>query len=160
MRPDDGRVVSNFITQALAGEPLSIYGSGQQTRSFCYVDDLVRGLVAMLDSDHPGPVNFGNPEERTVAELAELVCRIVGSDSPVEYHELPQDDPTRRCPDITQARELFGWSPRVGIEEGLRQTAAWFAGRPGVTTDLDIATDMPAEANAAMDVPALICEEV
>lgn len=127
MRADDGRVVSNFLTQALRGEPLSIYGTGGQTRSFCYIDDLVRGLIAMLDSDQPGPVNFGNPEERTVAELARLVCRIVGSESAVEYHDLPQDDPTRRCPDITKAGELFGWTPRVGIEEGLRRTAEWFA---------------------------------
>jgi dTDP-glucose 4,6-dehydratase len=133
MRADDGRVVSNFLTQALQGKPLSIYGSGEQTRSFCYVDDLVDGLVAMLDSDHPGPVNFGNPEERTVAELADLVCRIVGTGAAVEYHELPQDDPTRRRPDITRARELFGWAPRVGIEEGLRRTAAWFAAQPEET---------------------------
>jgi dTDP-glucose 4,6-dehydratase len=130
MRADDGRVVSNFLTQALQGKPLSIYGSGNQTRSFCYVDDLVRGLLAMLDSDQLGPVNFGNPQERTVAELAELVCRVVGSEAPVEYHALPQDDPTRRCPDITRAGELFGWAPRVGIEEGLRRTAAWFAAQP------------------------------
>lgn len=127
MRADDGRVVSNFITQALRSEPLSIYGSGAQTRSFCYVDDLVRGLLAMLDSDEPGPVNFGNPAERTVADLAELVREIVGSKSAVEFHDLPQDDPTRRCPDITKARELFGWEPLVGIEEGLRRTAEWFA---------------------------------
>ena len=130
MRADDGRVVSNFITQALAGKALSIYGSGEQTRSFCYVDDLVRGLLAMLDSDEPGPVNFGNPEERTVTELAELVRRIVGSEAAVEYHALPQDDPTRRCPDITLAGRLFGWAPRVGIEEGLRRTTEWFAEHP------------------------------
>ena len=135
MRADDGRVVSNFLTQALRGRPLSIYGSGEQTRSFCYVDDLVRGLIAMLDSDQPGPVNFGNPEERTVADLARLVCRIVGSQASVEFHELPQDDPTRRCPDITRAQELFGWEPRVGIEDGLRRTAAWFAAQAEVTAD-------------------------
>jgi dTDP-glucose 4,6-dehydratase len=130
MRADDGRVVSNFLTQALQGKPLSIYGSGKQTRSFCYVDDLVRGLIAMLDSDEAGPVNFGNPEERTVTELALLVRRIVGGETALEYHELPQDDPTRRCPDISLARELFGWAPEVGIEEGLRRTAEWFAAQP------------------------------
>jgi dTDP-glucose 4,6-dehydratase len=136
MRADDGRVVSNFLTQALQGKPLSVYGSGRQTRSFCYVDDLVVGMMAMLDSDQAGPVNFGNPNEHTVLELAALVCRIVGSDAGVEHHELPEDDPTRRRPDITLARELFGWSPRVGIEEGPRRTATWFAAQPEETPAL------------------------
>ncbi|GGT12407.1 UDP-glucuronic acid decarboxylase family protein [Streptomyces purpureus] len=130
MRPHDGRVVSSFITQALSGEPLTIYGDGKQTRSFCYVDDLVRGLLAMLDSDETGPVNLGNPQERTVGELAELVLRLTGSTSEVQYHPLPTDDPTRRRPVITRARELLGWDPEVDVEEGLLRTVDWFSSRP------------------------------
>jgi len=125
MRPQDGRVVTSFITQALTGTPLTIYGNGGQTRSFCYVDDLVRGIVGMIDSDASGPVNLGNPHERTMLELAELVLTITGSDSPVEFHPLPQDDPTRRQPDISRARSLLGWVPRVDAEEGLARTVAW-----------------------------------
>jgi dTDP-glucose 4,6-dehydratase len=160
MRADDGRVVSNFLTQALQGKPLSVYGTGRQTRSFCYVDDLVRGLIAMLDSDQPGPVNFGNPEERTVAELALLVCRIVGGEAAVEYHELPQDDPTRRCPDITLARELFGWAPQVGIEEGLRRTADWFATQPGTPAARRLVAtpgEKPSPPLPAVERPAAPC---
>jgi nucleoside-diphosphate-sugar epimerase len=127
MRPHDGRVVSSFVTQALRGEPLTIYGDGSQTRSFCYVDDLVRGLVAMLDSDEPGPVNLGNPEERTVTELAELVLALTGSAGPVVHLPLPVDDPTRRRPVIDRARERLGWAPAISTEEGLRRTIAWFA---------------------------------
>ena len=130
MRADDGRVVSSFLVQALCGEPLTVYGDGRQTRSFCYVDDLVNGIVAMLDGDAPGPVNFGNPQERTVADLARLVARLTGSDHEVQFHPLPQDDPMQRKPDITKARELFDWAPTVEIEDGLRRTAAWFASRP------------------------------
>ena len=129
MRPHDGRVVSSLIVQALAGEPLTVYGSGNQTRSFCYADDLVRGLMAMIDSAEPGPVNLGNPQERTIRELAELVREITGSRSPVEFRPLPQDDPTRRRPDISRARAVLGWSPQIAIEEGLRRTVQWFAGR-------------------------------
>jgi dTDP-glucose 4,6-dehydratase len=129
MRPHDGRVVSSFITQALNGDPLTIYGDGSQTRSFCYVDDLIRGLVAMIDCDEPGPVNLGNPAECTVAELAELVLKITGSSSTLNYHPLPTDDPTRRRPVITRARERLGWSPEVSIEEGLRRTMEWFKSR-------------------------------
>lgn len=130
MRAGDGRVVSSFITQALNGDPLTLYGDGGQTRSFCYVDDLVRGLVAMLDSREPGPVNLGNPDEFTVAELAALVLRVTGSSSRLEHHPLPQDDPTRRKPVIDRARERLGWSPRVPLEEGVRRTVAWFLDRP------------------------------
>ncbi len=130
MRASDGRVVSSLLAQALCGAPLTIYGDGQQTRSFCYVDDLVAGLIAMLDSDEAGPVNLGNPQERTIAELAVLVREVTGSASPVEYHEKPQDDPLMRRPDIGRAQALLGWTPRIGIEEGLRRTAAWFASRP------------------------------
>ncbi|MCD2196197.1 GDP-mannose 4,6-dehydratase [Actinomycetospora endophytica] len=130
MRPEDGRVVSSFVVQALNGDPLTIYGDGSQTRSFCYVDDLVRGLVAMLASAEPGPVNLGNPTERTVRELAELVLTITGSDSSVDHQPLPVDDPTRRRPDIGRADTALGWAPTVDAEEGLRRTVAWFAARP------------------------------
>ncbi|GAA4671443.1 GDP-mannose 4,6-dehydratase [Streptomyces chumphonensis] len=130
MRPHDGRVVSSFITQALSGEPLTLYGDGKQSRSFCYVDDLVRGLLAMLDHDERGPVNLGNPVELSVADLADLVLRLTGSDARVQHHPLPVDDPVRRRPDITRAVERLGWHPEVGIEEGLCRTVAWFAARP------------------------------
>lgn len=126
----DGRIVSNFITAALSGEPLTVYGDGTQTRSFCYVDDLVRGVVAMIDSAEPGPVNLGNPEEFTVAEFARLVLRLTGSRSPVEHRPLPEDDPLRRCPVITRAGELLGWRPEIPAEEGVRRTVEWFASRP------------------------------
>jgi dTDP-glucose 4,6-dehydratase len=123
-------VVSSFITQALNGDPLTCYGDGSQTRSFCYVEDLVRGIVAMLDSAEPGPVNLGNPAEYTVHELAELVLRITGSSSVIEHHPLPTDDPTRRRPVIDRARAVLGWSPEIPVEEGLRRTVEWFRGRP------------------------------
>jgi dTDP-glucose 4,6-dehydratase len=128
MRPNDGRVVSNFIVQALRGENLTIYGDGSQSRSFCYVDDEIRGLIALLDSDEHDPVNIGNPSEFTVAELAEIVVDVVNSPSEVEYHPLPVDDPTQRRPDITRARELLGWEPRVDLREGIERTAEYFAG--------------------------------
>jgi dTDP-glucose 4,6-dehydratase len=130
MRPEDGRVVTSFVTQALNGDPLTIYGDGSQTRSFCYVDDLVRGLVAMLTSTETGPVNLGNPVEWTVLELAHIVLDVTGSASPIEFHPLPQDDPTRRRPDITRARELLGWEPLVSAHEGLRRTVEWFRAHP------------------------------
>jgi nucleoside-diphosphate-sugar epimerase len=125
MRPDDGRVVSNFITQALAGKALTVYGRGSQTRSFCYAADEVAGFLAVLDSDHVGPVNVGNPAEFTVLELARLVLDITASPSEVVFEDLPTDDPTRRCPDVTLARSL-GWEPRVTLREGIEKTAAWF----------------------------------
>ena len=130
MSAGDGRIVSNFITQALNGDPLTIYGDGSQTRSFCYVDDLIRGIMAMIDSAERGPVNLGNPAEFTVADFARLVLRVTGSPSPVEHRPLPVDDPARRCPVITRARTTLGWSPRIGPEEGLRRTAEWFLSRP------------------------------
>ncbi|MDO9712344.1 UDP-glucuronic acid decarboxylase family protein [Paracraurococcus lichenis] len=128
MRPDDGRIVSNAVTQALAGDPITIYGDGSQTRSFCYVDDLVEGLCRLAASDAPlrGAVNLGNPEELTVAELAERVVALTGSTSAIVRRPLPVDDPRRRRPDIAVARELLGWQPRVGLEAGLRSTIAWF----------------------------------
>ncbi|GAA2964413.1 UDP-glucuronic acid decarboxylase family protein [Kitasatospora cinereorecta] len=130
MQPYDGRVVSTFIRQALAGGPLSVYGDGSQTRSFCYVDDLVRGIVAMIDRRGlSGPVNLGNPAEHTVRELADLVLGITGSRSRIEYCPLPVDDPARRRPVIARARQELGWVPRVQVDDGLRRTAAWFTGR-------------------------------
>ncbi|MGW5463804.1 UDP-glucuronic acid decarboxylase family protein [Streptomyces sp. NPDC003996] len=129
MRPRDGRVVSSFITQALSGEPLTVYGDGKQTRSLCYVSDLIRGLVAMLGSSETGPVNLGNPEEWTVADLAELVLDITGSHSEIQHHPLPTDDPVRRCPVITRAQERLGWHPEVPVADGMRRTVEWFRSR-------------------------------
>jgi dTDP-glucose 4,6-dehydratase len=122
LSPGDGRVVSNFIDQARRGEPLTIYGDGSQTRSFCYVDDEIAGLVALLDSTLTGPVNIGNPDERTMLELADLVREVAGSTSTVVHRPLPVDDPTRRCPDITLARRQLGWSPSVGLRDGIART--------------------------------------
>ena len=126
MRPADGRVISNFLWQALHGEPLTIYGDGNQTRSFCYVDDEIDGFLRLLDSDATvGPINIGNPGEFTVNELAELVLEVTGATSPIVYEPLPTDDPTQRRPDISMARELLGWEPTVELREGLRRTADW-----------------------------------
>jgi UDP-glucuronate decarboxylase len=128
MRPDDGRVVSNVICQALAGEDITIYGDGSQTRSFCYVSDLVDGLMGLMDSGvEDGPVNLGNPVELTVRDLAERVLRMTGAKSKLAYRPLPVDDPRRRRPDIARARTLLGWQPRVPLQQGLEATAAWFA---------------------------------
>ncbi|MCI1191830.1 SDR family oxidoreductase [Calidifontimicrobium sp. SYSU G02091] len=128
MRPDDGRVVSNFIVQALMDEPLTIYGDGQQTRSFCYVDDLVDGLMKMMASPDEvlGPINLGNPGEFTMLELAEAVKRLTNSRSRIVHEPLPQDDPKRRQPDITRARAVLGWQPVVQLEQGLLRTIAYF----------------------------------
>jgi dTDP-glucose 4,6-dehydratase len=126
MRARDGRVVSNLLVQALQGKPLTLYGDGNQTRSFCYVDDEVRGILALLDGDEVGPVNIGNPNEFTVRELAELVVEVTGSSSEVVYEPLPVDDPTQRKPDITLARTALGWEPQVQLREGLERTATWF----------------------------------
>jgi dTDP-glucose 4,6-dehydratase len=128
MRKNDGRVVPAFIAQALAGEPLTVFGEGSQTRSFCFVDDLVRGLMLLMESDYGGPVNLGNPDERTVLELAQAVLELTGSESAIEYRALPTDDPTRRRPDITVAGRELGWRPEVGLAEGLKKTIAWFKG--------------------------------
>ena len=130
MNARDGRIVTNFITQALNGDPLTIYGDGSQTRSFCYVDDLIRGIVSMIDSGEKGPVNLGNPEEFTVADFAQLVLRVTGSGSPVEHLPLPVDDPTRRCPVITRASQVLGWQPQIRVEDGVRRTVEWFRSRP------------------------------
>lgn len=123
MKANDGRVVTNFITQALEGVPITIYGDGNQTRSFCYVGDLIRGIVAMIDCAEPGPVNLGNPEEFTIREFATLVLAITGSSSGIEYRPLPIDDPIRRCPAIDRAKRILGWHPEVPAAEGVRLTA-------------------------------------
>ena len=126
MQPDDGRVVTNFLNQALDGAPLTIYGDGSQTRSFCYVDDLVEGLLAMLDSRERGPVNLGNPQEVTIRELVETVREITGKTCEIAYRPLPGDDPTRRCPDITKAKTLLHWQPHTDLRTGLQSTWEWF----------------------------------
>jgi dTDP-glucose 4,6-dehydratase len=126
LRAADGRVVSNFLVQAMDGRPLTVYGDGSQTRAYCYVDDEVRGILALLDSGLVGPVNIGNPAEFTVRQLAQLVLDVTGSDSELVFEPLPTDDPTRRCPDITLAREQLGWEPRVSLREGLVRTYEWY----------------------------------
>jgi UDP-glucuronate decarboxylase len=127
MDPNDGRVISNFITQALAGKPLTIYGDGRQTRSFCYVSDLIEGMLRMMDQDDDvGPVNVGNPIENTMLELAQKVLAATGSSSNIAHEPLPADDPKRRCPDINKARRLLDWSPRVPLEQGLVETVAYY----------------------------------
>ncbi|NNM78758.1 SDR family oxidoreductase [Sphingomonas sp. ID1715] len=129
MRPDDGRVVSNVICQALTGDDITIYGDGTQTRSFCYADDLVEGLLRLsrYDGPQPGPVNIGNPVELTVSDLADRVIALTGSDADIVYQPLPIDDPRRRRPDISKAKQLLKWQPRIGLQEGLEQTIAWFS---------------------------------
>jgi UDP-glucuronate decarboxylase len=131
MQPDDGRIVSNLICQALAGDLLTLYGTGEQTRSFCYVTDLIAGIVALMEVEpNPAqPVNLGNPGEFTISELADLVIWLTGSASSIVHLPLPQDDPQRRRPDITLARSLLGWNPKVTLVEGLEPTIAWFAAR-------------------------------
>jgi dTDP-glucose 4,6-dehydratase len=131
LAPGDGRVVSNFVSQALRGEPLTVYGDGSQTRSLCYVADEVEGLVALLDSSLTGPVNIGNPEERTVLDLARTVIELTGAAVGIVERPLPVDDPTRRCPDIGMARRLLGWEPRTSLEDGLTKTVDYLARRLG-----------------------------
>jgi len=128
MHPNDGRVVSNFIVQALRNQPITIYGEGQQTRSFCYVDDLIEAFVRFMatPADFPGPVNLGNPGEFTIRQLAEQVIALTGSRSKLEFRPLPADDPTQRQPDIRLAREQLGWEPKVQLQQGLQKTIAYF----------------------------------
>lgn len=133
MRPLDGRVVSNFLVQALQGQDLTIYGDGSQTRSFCFVEDEVRGILALLDGDETGPVNIGNPSEFTVRELAELVLEVTGSEARIVHEDLPVDDPQQRQPDISLAERALGWTPRIDLRTGLERTAAWF--RDALTAD-------------------------
>ncbi|MEH0542258.1 SDR family oxidoreductase [Streptomyces sp. B21-105] len=126
MRKEDGRAIPTFIGQALSGQNITIAGDGSQTRSFCYVDDLLDGVVRMLHSDHPGPVNLGNPEEVSVRQIAERIRKLTGSRSLFEFAPRPEDDPELRCPDITMARKLLGWTPQVSLDEGLKLTIDWF----------------------------------
>ncbi len=126
MHPNDGRVVSNFIVQALKNEDITIYGDGSQSRSFCYVDDLIEGMIAMMQSTQSGPINLGNPHEFTMLELAQKVLILTNSKSKIIYKELPQDDPKQRQPDITLAKKELGWEPKIGIEEGLQKTIEYF----------------------------------
>ena len=126
LAPGDGRVVSNFIVQALRGDPLTVYGDGTQTRSLCFVDDEIGGLLAVLDSSLTGPVNIGNPDERTMLDLAHVVLEATGSSSDITFEPLPQDDPTRRCPDITLARSALGWEPTTGLGDGIGRTIEYF----------------------------------
>ena len=130
MDPCDGRVVSNLICQALSGRPITLYGDGTQTRSFCYVSDMVDGLIRLMESDIDGahPVNLGNPGELTMRELADMVRTMIGVPTEIVLRPLPVDDPRRRCPDIGRAKAWLGWEPRVPIAEGLERTCAWFAG--------------------------------
>ena len=131
MRLEDGRVVPAIVAAALRNQPLPIFGDGQQTRSFCYVDDLLEGGMRLMESEEPMPVNVGNPVENTILEFAEAVRRVTGCSAPVEFHPLPQDDPKRRRPDIGKARRLLGWEPRVSLDEGLRRTLPFFRERLG-----------------------------
>ncbi|MDP8227894.1 MAG: SDR family oxidoreductase [Candidatus Electryoneaceae bacterium] len=130
MALDDGRVVSNLIVQGLSGKPLTIYGNGVQTRSFCYVDDMVDGLTALMESEYSdSPVNLGNPNEVTINHLAQHIQHLIGSDNPIEYRSLPQDDPQQRCPDITLAHQVLDWNPQVPLEQGLKKTIKDFRNR-------------------------------
>jgi UDP-glucuronate decarboxylase len=133
MQPNDGRVVSNFIVQALRGQDITIYGDGSQTRSFCYVDDLIGALIGLMQTapEITGPINLGNPGEFSMLELAELVLKLTGSKSKLVFHPLPADDPVQRCPDITLAREVLGWVPKVELADGLRETIAYFEKQNG-----------------------------
>lgn len=126
---NDGRVISNFILQALENKPITIYGDGNQTRSFCYVSDLIDGLYKLMNSEHIGPVNIGNPDEVTVLELAKKIIDLTGSNSELAFVQLPKDDPVRRNPDITLAKNLLNWTPRVSLDQGLKETIPWFRAR-------------------------------
>jgi dTDP-glucose 4,6-dehydratase len=126
MRLNDGRALPNFVYQALSGQPITVYGDGKQTRSFCYVSDLVEGICRLMQSEEREPVNIGNPQEITILEFAERIRALVGSDVPIKFEPLPQDDPKRRCPDISKAKRLLKWEPRVGLDEGLRLTLEFF----------------------------------
>jgi len=149
LTPGDGRVVSNFVVQALRGDPLTVYGEGRQTRSFCYVDDTVEGLLRLMDSAHEGPFNIGNPREHTVLELAELVLRLTGSRSRLEHRPLPADDPRRRRPDIVAARAALGWEPRVALEDGLQRTIEWFRATLGLPSPRTVVLPAVAAITAA-----------
>jgi dTDP-glucose 4,6-dehydratase len=123
---NDGRVISNFMKQALKGEPLTVYGDGTQTRSFCYVSDEIEGILRLSRAETHDPVNIGNPKEFTILECAQMVLKVVGSNSPITYKDLPKDDPKQRCPDISKARQLLGWEPKIDLETGLKRSHAYF----------------------------------
>jgi UDP-glucuronate decarboxylase len=132
MAVDDGRVISNFIVQALMAQPLTIYGDGSQTRAFCYVSDLVEGLISMMEADSLiGPINLGNPEEHTILELAEIIIQLSKSSSKITRKPIPPDDPPRRCPEISKAKDKLDWKPKVGLEEGLMKTIHYFREKLG-----------------------------
>jgi dTDP-glucose 4,6-dehydratase len=126
MRLNDGRALPNFLYQALSGRPITVYGDGKQTRSFCYVSDLIDGIYRLLESGEHEPTNIGNPQEITILEFAERVRKLTGADVPIELHPLPQDDPKQRCPDITKAKRILGWEPKINLEQGLRLTYDYF----------------------------------
>ena len=126
MNLNDGRVIPNFIKQALKNEPITIYGDGKQTRSFCYISDTIEGLIKLMNSDYIGPINIGNPNEITILKLAEKIIELTNSKSEIVFKELPVDDPVRRCPDITKAKKILGWEPKISLEEGLIKTIEWF----------------------------------
>jgi dTDP-glucose 4,6-dehydratase len=129
MRLNDGRALPNFLYQALSGEPITVYGDGKQTRSFCYVSDLLAGIYKLLESNEHEPTNIGNPQEITILEFAERVRALVGANVPINFHPLPQDDPKQRCPDISKARRILGWEPKIPLEQGLRLTYEYFRQR-------------------------------
>ena len=129
LSPGDGRVVSNFISQAVSEKPITVYGDGSQTRSLCYVDDLIRGFLLLMESEEHEPTNLGNPHELSMFELAEVVVKMVGTDSRIVFELLPEDDPKVRCPDITKAKSILGWEPEIPLEEGLERTIEWFRRR-------------------------------
>jgi dTDP-glucose 4,6-dehydratase len=133
MRLNDGRALPNFLYQALVGEPITVYGDGKQTRSFCYVSDLLEGIYRLLESDEHEPTNIGNPQEITILEFAERVKKLVGSDTPIIFHPLPQDDPKQRCPDITKAKRILKWEPKVKLEDGLQTTYEYFKNKVAQT---------------------------
>jgi dTDP-glucose 4,6-dehydratase len=130
MRARDGRVVPAFITQALDGKALTVFGKGKQTRSFCYISDLIEGIWKLMNSDYHIPVNMGNPGEKTVEELAKIVIRLTGSRSKIAYEDLPEDDPKQRCPDISVAKKVLGWEPKITLEKGLEETIEFFRNKP------------------------------
>jgi dTDP-glucose 4,6-dehydratase len=132
MRPNDGRAIPTFIRQALRGDPITVSGDGSQTRSVCYVDDMVEGILRMLRSSHPGPVNLGNPNELSVLELAKTIRRMTGSASPITLVPRPQDDPMVRQPRIELAGEILGWKPEIDLQDGLARTIGWFRSHPGI----------------------------
>ena len=126
MRLNDGRALPNFVFQALTAQPITVYGDGRQTRSFCYVSDLIEGIYRLMNSDEHEPVNIGNPQEITILEFAERIRQLLGSETPIVFKPLPQDDPKQRCPDISKAKRLLGWEPKVNLDEGLRLTLDFF----------------------------------